>query len=1034
MNNLRPICWLFPAFLLLTLTAFAQAPVGTLRGVVTDNSGAVVPAATVNLTGSGFTRSARTQTDGSYVFSGLPSGQFTVRLTYPGFAPIEKAVTVSAPGTLQLPIQLQLSTEKQEVTVAAESGPAITVEPDNNATALVLKGDDLEALPDDPDDLSDALQALAGPGAGPNGGSLYIDGFTGGELPPKDSIREIRINQNPFSAEFDRLGFGRIEILTKPGTDKFRGNLRFEDSDSAFNSRNPFASNKPDYSNRQFGGNVSGPINKRASFFMEFFHRGVQDNAVTNAVYLNPTSFQISPITTAIVAPLANTAFQPRFDYQLSANNTLTVRFEERFNSRDNSGLGRYNLPPPYSELAYNTSGNSQNVTMSETAVLSSRMINETRFQYTRNWTHTGGNEVPAIDVANAFVAGGNGLGNNFDRTHHFELQNYTSITSGTHTIRFGGRFRRNSDQYNNPQGFNGQFIFSGGMAPLLDTSGNAVPGQTVFLTSLQQYQRNLQLRAAGSSDVQIQAVGGGPSQFTIQAGQPYVSLARWDAGPFIQDDWRMRPNLTLSLGLRYETQNLFSDHQDVAPRFGFAWAPGHARNGRQKTVIRGGFGIFYDRINFQPFERAILNNGVSQLQYTVYNPTFEYPYIPPLSTLNAGQNQTYLIDPNLRADYSLQTAIGVERQLPRNTTLAVNYTFNRSNHLAQTVPINTPLPGTYNPLLPKASDNGVYPLPEGYAAGDVLEYESGGLMRQHMLMVNFNARFNRRVTLFGNYTLAFAHDLPANPTDPYNFSLDYGRSNLDRRHNVFLSGNISAPLGLRFAPFINLRSGAPYDVLLGQDLFGDTYFNARAAFAPAGAACGGDIVCTSFGRFATNVNPAQLGNLVPRNYLTMAGLVSVNMRVYRVFGFGPTRGGNRANRGGGPQGGGPGAFGPGGGPPGGGPGGGGPGGFPGGGFGGGGGPRGGGGGGRGGRGGGGGFGGNETTDRRYNVTLSMSVTNVLNHFNPGGYQGVLSSPQFGEPTTVNTGFGGGGLQGGPANQGSVANNRRIEFQTRFTF
>jgi hypothetical protein len=424
----------------------------------------------------------------------------------------------------------------------------------------------------------------------------------------------------------------------------------------------------------------------------------------------------------------------------------------------------------------------------------------------------------------------------------------------------------------------------------------------------------------------------------------------------------------------------------------------------------------------------------VSQLQYTVYNPTFEYPYIPSLSTLNPGQNQTYLIDPNLRADYSLQTAIGVERQLPRNTTLAVNYTFNRSNHLAQTVPINTPVPGTYDPLLPKGTANGVFPY--GYAAGDLLEYESGGLMRQHMLMVNFNTRFSRRVTLFGNYTLAFSHDLPTNPADPYNFSLDYGRSNLDRRHNVFLSGNVSAPLGLRFAPFINLRSGAPYDVLLGQDLFGDTYFNARAAFAPAGAACGGDIVCTSFGRFATNLNPAQLSNLVPRNYLTMAGLVSVNLRVYRVFGFGPTRGGNRANRGGAAPGGGSGAFGPGGGPPGGnGPGGGGPGGFPGGGFGGGGGgPRGGGGGGgRAGRG-GGGFGGNETTDHRFNVTLSMSVTNVLNHFNPGAYQGVLSSPQFGQPTTVNTGFGGGGFQGGPVNQGSVANNRRIEFQMRFAF
>src|SRR5207249_8912411 len=130
------------------------------------------------------------------------------------------------------------SAERQEVTVKGDAGPSLSVEPDNNATALVIKGEDLAALPDDPDDLADALQALAGPGAGPNGGQIYIDGFSGGQLPPKESIREIRINQNPFSAEYDRLGFGRIEILTKPGTDKIRGAIMLTDSDALFNSRN----------------------------------------------------------------------------------------------------------------------------------------------------------------------------------------------------------------------------------------------------------------------------------------------------------------------------------------------------------------------------------------------------------------------------------------------------------------------------------------------------------------------------------------------------------------------------------------------------------------------------------------------------------------------------------------------------------------------------------------------------------------------------------------------------------------------------
>jgi len=1002
--------------------AAAQTTTGGVRGVLSDPSGAVIPGAKISISGNGVQRTVGTQADGSYTANGLPPGAYTVHVAFPGFGTVDRPVTVNAGGTVDVPIQLLVTAEKQQVTVESEAGPAVSVAPDANVGALVLKGEDLQALPDDPDDLSDALQALAGPGAGPNGGSVYIDGFTGGQLPPKESIREIRINQNPFSAEYDKLGYGRIEILTKPGSDKFRGQLFTNYSNAEFNSRNPFASNKPPYQNRQLGGNFGGPINRRASFFIDFNRRDIQDNAITNAVYLNPANFLVTPITTSVVTPLNNTTIAPRVDYQLSTNNTLTVRLEERFNNRENNGLGRYNLPPPYSDLAYNTNSNNQNVMITETAVLNAHTINETRFQYYRGWTQSAGNEIPQINVANEFVTGGNGVGIETDLSHHFELQNYTSFTLGSHTVRFGGRFRRDSDLNSNPQGFNGTFTFTGGVEPVLDANNQLVYDaggnpETAFISSLAQYQRNLALQQAGLSAAQIQALGGGPSRFSIQAGLPYVSFVRWDAGPFIQDDWRVRPNITLSLGLRYETQTLFSDHQDIAPRVGIAWAPGSSKNGRQKTVIRAGFGIFYDRIGFGPFENAFLNNGVRQVQYNVDNPTFNYPFIPPISSLSPGQNSTYSVDSNLRPDSNLQGAIGVERQLPHSTTIAINYTFDRTNHLPQTVPINAPLPGTYNPLLPQGPANGVFPY--GYAAGNLFEYESGGVLKQNMLRFNFNTQFNRRVSLFGNYSLNYAHDLPGTPSDPYNFFSDWGRSNLDVRHNLFFAGSVRGPARLQFSPFVNIRSGAPYSILLGDDLYGDTYYNARPAFAAAGACPSaffgtvGDIYCTPFGGFNTAVLAGQTGNLVPRNYLTMAGMVSINMRVNRTFGFGPVRGGNQAaaNNNGGRQfnngfggGGGRGGFGGGGG-------------------------RGGGGGGR------GGFfnGGGDTTEHRYNLTVGVGVTNILNHLNPGGYQGVLSSTQFGEPTGVNTGFGGGGFNGGNA-AGSAANNRRIEMQLRFSF
>ena len=240
-------------------------------------------------------------------------------------------------------------------------------------------------------------------------------------------------------------------------------------------------------------------------------------------------------------------------------------------------------------------------------------------------------------------------------------------------------------------------------------------------LSAVDQYTRTLMLQKAGFSPTQIRQLGGGASQFNIDAGNPYSSIVQYDVGLFAQDDWRVRPNLTFSYGLRYEWQTNISDHGDFAPRIGFAWAPGSSKNGRQKTVIRGGFGMFYDRVNETLIKQALLLNGINQLSYTVTNPD-TFPNAPSLANLSPAQNSIYRLDPNLRSDYLIQSAIGVERQLPHNTTVAVTYTNTRALHLDQTVPINTPLPGTYIPGQP---NSGVRPY--GLAAGNLFEYESGG-------------------------------------------------------------------------------------------------------------------------------------------------------------------------------------------------------------------------------------------------------------------------------------------------------------------
>ena len=990
MFNLRKNCHLLPAISLLLFSAAAQPTTGTLKGVLKDDSGGVIPAAVVSLSGNGAQKTVQTQADGSYTFSKLTPGQYTIRVTFPGFEVFQHTVTVNAGSTVELPVQLALTAQKQEVTVAAEGAPSVSVEPDNNATALVLKGEDLDALPDDPDDLQDALQALAGPGAGPDGGQLYIDGFSGGQLPPKESIREIRINQNPFSAEYDRLGFGRIEILTKPGTDRLRGSLFLNDSDGVFNSRNPFVTNKPDYSNRRFGGNIGGPINRKSSFFLNFYRRQIDDNALVHATWVDPESLLTQNIDTAVVTPNTRTSIEPRIDYQLSTNNTLVARFHYGFDERDNQGIGRFNLPPAYApNLPYVNTGNDQDVMLTETAVLNPKTVNETRFRWSRDYNAQNGNLLPQIDVAGAFVTGGNGTGQTFDRDGHYELQNYTSIAHGPHTIRFGVRLRRESSIVKSPSGFGGTFYFFGGLAPVLDATNQPVvdgsgQAQMAQITSAEQYRRTLLFERLGDSPEQVRALGGGASQFTIAGGNPYASIVQYDAAPFFQDDWRVSPNLTLSLGLRYEIQTNVSDRRDIAPRVGFAWAPGSARNGRQKTVIRGGFGMFYDRVGENLSLRALQLNGSNQLSYVVQSPDF-FPHVPSLSTLSPTQNSIYRLSPDLRAPVMLQSAIGFERQLPANSTVAVTYTNTRALHTLQTVNINAPLPGTY---LAGSPDSGIRPYGN---AGNLFLYESGGLMKQSIVMVTINTRFNRNVMLQGNYSLNFAKDLPSVPSNPYDFAQDWGRSDLDRRHRFMLVGSVLAPLGLRFSPFVVLQSGSPYDVLLGRDLNGDTLTNDRPAFA---SGPGPGIVATQFGDFLTNPVPGT--PLVPRNYLTTAGMASVNMRVSRTFGFGLPRsgGGNMGGGhgyGGGHHGGGgamrmsPGGRGP--------------------------------------------MGPGDLTEHRYNITLSLMCSNVLSHVNPAGYTGILTSPQFGQPSSVNTGFGGG--RGG---FGSTANNRRVEMSLRFNF
>ncbi len=604
---------------------------GTVHGAVTDESGAVIPGAKVTVSSAaGPVKSATSADDGNYSITGLPPGKYSVMATSSGLQQAKpSAIDLTASPTVTLNLQLQVAAEKQEVTVQENPGPQVSVDPSQNAGALVLRGADLQALSDDPDDLQADLQALAGPSAGPSGGQIYIDGFTGGQLPSKDAIREIRINQNPFSPEFDKLGYGRIEILTKPGTDKLHGNVNVDFGDAIWDARNPYAAEKAPFLQKNFGGSLSGAMGKKASFFIDVQYRDINNGNIINGYNVNPTTFAVEPFSDVFAQPQTRFRISPRVDYQLSKNNTLTARYGYTRNDLDNQGVGNTSLL----SRAYHALNTDYQIQLVETAVLSTKVINETHFQfYHTNGDQTESSNLPSLSVAGAFNGGGAQIGRYTNTQNNYELQNYTTYSGGAHTWKFGARIRAVTINNFSQSNFGGTYNFYGGygLAPGADGTYSAVPGATTCdqttpnpacatLQSIQVYQLTLFLQSLNYTPAQIQQLGGGPAQFNINAGNPLANVNQIDVGAFIGDDWRVKPNLTLSLGLRFETQTNIHDWHDWAPRIGFAWAPGQSKNNpRPSTVLRGGFGIFYDRVSEQNILTADRYNGIVQQQYVI--------------------------------------------------------------------------------------------------------------------------------------------------------------------------------------------------------------------------------------------------------------------------------------------------------------------------------------------------------------------------------------------------------------------------------
>jgi hypothetical protein len=494
---------------------------------------------------------------------------------------------------------------------------------------------------------------------------------------------------------------------------------------------------------------------------------------------------------------------------------------------------------------------------------------------------------------------------------------------------------------------------------------------------SLAAYQITEQGLQNGLTMTQIQAAGGGPTQFRITSGTPLATVNYYEFEPYLEDDWKALPNLTVSAGLRFETQGHIRDHADFAPRVGIAWGLGKGKS--PKTVLRAGSGIFYDRISYSTIIDTNRLNGVNQQDYIVANPSF-FPTIPAIGTLAASLASPTIdqLDSNLRAPYTSQSGIGLEHQLSKAATVSVTYLNTHGVHQLMMRNINAPDPANVDTARPDPS------------RADLYQYESAGLYNQNQLITNFNIR-GSKVSLFGFYTLSYADGNTAGgfPMNQYNVAADYGRTSYDVRHRVFVGGSWNLPRGFQIFPFVVLSSAPPVNIVSGYDLNGDSIYNDRPAFASA-QSIAANVYTNRWGSF--DAQPGSEDARIPVDYGSGYGQFAANLRFSKTIGFGKEiQGGNFGGGGGGGGGrgrglgpGGLSSMGTGGGP-----------------F------------GRGGAG----------TNHRYNLTFSVSARNVFNDVNYAAPIGILGSSYFGHPQRLAGGF-----------MSSAAANRRIDLQVRFSF
>lgn len=833
----------------------APNPSAQLTGTLKDTAGYLIPHATLTLTPvpsptAPSTTPITVSSDeaGFFRFPRLEPGAYLLTAQALGFAPLQQSLVVGGRGEPQrLTLVLQLPLAETHLDVPADT--AADASPENNGSALILHAADLAALSDDPDTMRRQLEAIAGPS--PDGIKFFVDGFEATRLPPKSDIREVRMNSNLYSAQYESSGQGRVEVFTRAGAGTLHGGFWISAANSLFNAQDPFL-RQPAYASSEYNGFLSGPLGKRLSTNLNFYRLAHNDSAIVNATILD-ANLNPAPFLQALPDGRTQNFFSPRLDFQAPHNTAVSLRYVFSYDTQAIGGVGGLAL----ASQAYRLQNTNQILQLLATNSFGAKTVNEVRFQYTRTRNNQFAlSTAPTIAVQGAFTSGGATAGTNRDKVDTYELQDYFSHVFKTSFLRSGGRLRLLREANFATSNFNGQYTFP----------------------TLAAYQATLRGLAQGLTPAQIRASGGGASLFSLAAGTPAAVASRMDAALYAEDDWKITPRFTASLGLRLETQDVIADHLDAAPRASLTYAVGRVGKPSRFT-LRAGAGLFYQRFAIASQLRAARQNGILQQQYQVQNPDF-YPALPTPALLGASLPSTiYQISPSLRTPMSLYTGAGIDHAFGKTANLSLSYSMTHLMHAFEIRNVNAPLPGTYNPAVP---NSGTRSLP---GLSDIYQYGSEGVSNQHALRLNGGYR-KGPIGLYAYYTYTRTNADTGGgfPSDSFNQHIDYGRADNDLRHQVYAYMNTALPFKFQMNTSLLAHSGAPFNIVLGQDLNGDTQFNDRPTFATD--LTRPSVVATRWGIFDTAPLPGQ--RTIPINLGTSPFIFQLDQRLSRTIPFGP--------------------------------------------------------------------------------------------------------------------------------------------------